>query len=337
MTTPLTCTLVGTVKDEGPYLLEWVCYYKLIGFTQIVIASNDCSDGTREMLDHLHQLGEIIHLENSAAPEDLPRDPQNRAYHRAWHLDVVQQSDWVLVADADEFLNIHTGNGSLAALFTALADFNPNGIDLIAAPWRVFGNAGIAPFEDAPIIAQFDHAARLGVHKTQRFTAFKTLFRPKFVGRMGVHRPRLKPRFRDGLRPCKWVNGSGDLLPERYLNQGWRLFADTYGASLVTMNHYMIKSSEAFLMKRYRGTANSADEDRIDFSYFDTFNANDVVEKSIQRHVPALHKVLSDIVSKHPRLRELHENSLAFHRKKLAVARENLQRDQPEILAKLGL
>ena len=90
-------------------------------------------------------------------------------------------------------------------------------------------------------------------------------------------------------------------------------------------------------MKRYRGTANSADEDRIDFSYFDTFNANDVVDKSIQRQVPALREALSDMASKHPRLKKLHEDSLAFHSKKLAVARENLQRDQPEMLAKLGL
>jgi len=334
MTTPLTCTLVGTVKDEGPYLLEWIIYYKHIGFSQIVIASNDCSDGTHEMLDYLHQTGEITHIENSDQPEGAHPDPQNRAYQRAWGLDAVKRSDWVLVADADEFLNIHVGDGTMNALLAALG---AKGADLISAPWRVFGNAGIAQFHDEPVIAQFDRCAKPGVQEIQRYTAFKTLFRPKYVGRLGVHRPKLKPRFRDGLRPCQWVNGSGERLATRYLNQGWRFFEESYGAGLVSMNHYMIKSSESFLMKRYRGTANSADAERIDFSYFETFNANDVRDISIQRHVSAVCEALVRLKSAHPALANLHDSSLAFHRQRLGVARKSIQDDAPLIASKLGI
>lgn len=39
-------TVVTSMKDEGPYLLEWVAYHRAIGFTDIVVAANDCSDGT---------------------------------------------------------------------------------------------------------------------------------------------------------------------------------------------------------------------------------------------------------------------------------------------------
>ena len=34
------------MRDEGPYLLEWVAYHRLIGFTDIVVCSNDCVDGS---------------------------------------------------------------------------------------------------------------------------------------------------------------------------------------------------------------------------------------------------------------------------------------------------
>ena len=37
------------------------------------------------------------------------------------------------------------------------------------------------------------------------------------------------------------------------------------GYDLCHVNHYMIRASEVFLMKRWRGTANSADADRINF------------------------------------------------------------------------
>ncbi|MCK0094483.1 glycosyltransferase family 2 protein [Yoonia sp. F2084L] len=337
MTKAPQCTLVGTVKDEGPYLLEWICYYKLIGFDQIVIASNDSSDGTRQMLDYLDTVGEITHIENSGQPAGTHADPQNRAYQRAWQLDDVQNADWVLIADADEFLNIHAGDGTMTALFAAIADMGQGQPDLISAVWRVFGNSQINAFVDEPVIAQFDQAAPQGVHRIQRYTAFKTLFRPKFVARPSIHRPRLKPRFRDGLRPCNWVNGSGEPMPSRYLTQGWRFFEESYGDQLVSMNHYMIKSSEAFLMKRYRGTANSADQERIDFSYFDMFNANDTSDTSIQRHVSTLRGALSDLKTRHPFAAQLHEQSIAFHRKRISDARDAVLASDPDMAIKLGL
>ena len=55
-------TAVTTQKNEGAFLLEWIAYHKIIGFTDIVILSNDCEDGSDEMLDHLSKSGEIIHL-----------------------------------------------------------------------------------------------------------------------------------------------------------------------------------------------------------------------------------------------------------------------------------
>ena len=330
-------TLVGTVKDEGPYLLEWIYYYKMIGFTQIVIASNDCNDGTRQMLDLLDAAGEITHFENSDHPDGTQADPQNRAYDRFWEMSNVKDSDWVLVADADEFLNIHVGDGTLNALFAALDDVAQGRVDVLSATWRVFGNSGIVAFEDLPVIAQFTQAAPKGIHRIQRYTAFKTMFRPRVARKLSIHRPRLAPRFQEGRQPVLWVNGSGQAMPDRYLKQGWRFFEESYGAELVSMNHYMIKSSEAFLMKRYRGTANSADQDRIDFSYFETFNANDVAEASIQRHVPALERKLDDLKARHPDLALLHARSLDWHRRKLDTARKDVIADMPDIAARLGL
>ena len=50
-------TAVTTQKNEGAFLLEWIAYHKIIGFTDIVILSNDCEDGSDEMLDHLSKSG----------------------------------------------------------------------------------------------------------------------------------------------------------------------------------------------------------------------------------------------------------------------------------------
>ena len=59
-------TAVTTQKNEGACLLEWIAYHKIIGFTDIVILSNDCEDGSDEMLDHLSKAGEIERLRGDA-------------------------------------------------------------------------------------------------------------------------------------------------------------------------------------------------------------------------------------------------------------------------------
>ena len=42
--------LFSAMKNEAPFVLEWVAYHKVIGFDEIVIAFNDCDDGTAELL-----------------------------------------------------------------------------------------------------------------------------------------------------------------------------------------------------------------------------------------------------------------------------------------------
>ena len=41
------------MKDEGPFLLEWVAYHRLIGVNDILVFTNDCSDGTDQMLERI--------------------------------------------------------------------------------------------------------------------------------------------------------------------------------------------------------------------------------------------------------------------------------------------
>lgn len=129
-------TLVATLKDEGPYLLEWLAHHRLIGFTDFVLFSNDCSDGTNLMLNRLDRMGVVRHFDNPQGPR---MDPQRSALSRAARMDVVRASDWVCVIDADEFLSVTTGDGTVGALIDACPD-----ADAISVNWRIMGSAGEA-------------------------------------------------------------------------------------------------------------------------------------------------------------------------------------------------
>ena len=53
----MRATAVLTVRNEGAFLLEWLAHHKGIGFTDFLVFSNDCDDGTDAMLDRLARDG----------------------------------------------------------------------------------------------------------------------------------------------------------------------------------------------------------------------------------------------------------------------------------------
>ena len=60
--------LLSAVKNEGPDLLEWLAWHRMIGFDRIVIFSNDCSDGSDGLPDALEGIGWQAHHRPSPPP-----------------------------------------------------------------------------------------------------------------------------------------------------------------------------------------------------------------------------------------------------------------------------
>ncbi|MGB0798558.1 MAG: glycosyltransferase family 2 protein, partial [Planktomarina sp.] len=102
--------VVSAMRNEGPFLLEWIAHMRAIGVTDFVIYSNDCDDGTDQMLASLDQQGILHHIPQTV---DGGASPQWQALRSAWKQDAVKSADWVMVCDVDEFMNVHIGQGGL--------------------------------------------------------------------------------------------------------------------------------------------------------------------------------------------------------------------------------
>ncbi|MEO0654454.1 MAG: glycosyltransferase family 2 protein, partial [Pseudomonadota bacterium] len=90
-------TAVSMMKDEGPYAIEWVAHHMAVGFTDFVIYTNDCTDGTDAMLRRMQDMGLVQHRENRIAKG---AKPQPSAIRHAQEDPAVRDSDWVMVFDA---------------------------------------------------------------------------------------------------------------------------------------------------------------------------------------------------------------------------------------------
>ncbi|WP_422065471.1 glycosyltransferase family 2 protein [Shimia sp.] len=304
--------IITCMKNEGPFILEWLAYHRAIGVKDVLVYTNDCNDGTDTFLDLLQSKGFVQHRENPFKGTNLK--PQHAALQAGENEPVIQKADWVISMDVDEFINVKTGNGTLPALFEAVGDAN-----LISCTWRLFGNSDVHEYHDKPLMAQFTRCAREMTRKPHQAWGFKTLYRNiGLFKKLGVHRPK-------GLNPqlwshINWVNGSGSPLPKDMYRNAWRSTADTIGYDLVQLNHYAVRSAESFLVKRDRGRVNHVDRDQ-GMAYWFRMNNNTEEDLSIQRMIPAMQDEMDRLMSD-PEIAEAHAFSVDRHRAKIDALKE---------------
>ncbi len=338
-------TAVTCVKNEGPFLLEWIAFNRLIGVRDFLFYSNDCSDATDRLLEALAARGIVTHLPNPAQG----RNYQMEALKDAAKQDVVLNADWVWIADVDEFLNIHVGDHTIPALITACGD--PQAISI---PFQFFANDGVDRFVDAPVIGQFTRSHNPDLWCGETAHEVKSLIRHDFpLQYYGAHRPFFKKKLPQKRLPA-WTDSSGRKVPKPFLHAAnprrIRKFPAKGARDFATLNHYALRSLDSYLVKNDRGDVNR-EHRAFDDTYWRERNDPAWRDTSIQRYLPALRKAIADLKADRE-IALLHDEAVALHQARRDHLLENpvyrqmqaqlraaptLPPQEAEMLEKLGL
>jgi len=292
-----------TVRNEAAFLLEWLAHHRAVGFTDFLVFSNDCQDGTRRMLDRLQAMGQLTHVCN-----DGPYDKggiQFSALKLADKHSLVKQADWILNLDIDEFVNIHTGDGTLPDLLAALPK-----ADAITLTWRLFGNADQIRFNDTAVTEQFTRCAPAIIHWPWKAVMFKTLYRNDGTYRkIGVHRPRsVKDNAR--LETFRWFDCDGRELNFDFKTK--RIFSN-YGHSNykhAQLNHYALGAMESYVLKADRGRVNHTGQ-AMGMDYWVERNLNTDSDTSVSRYAAGRTALQSEFLQDDT-LAKLHAKSVKW-------------------------
>jgi hypothetical protein len=302
------------MKDEGPFVIEWVAHHLAIGFTDLVVYTNDCSDGTDDMLIRLEELG-LCHHRRNVIPQGIR--PQPSALNYAQDEPVVGQSDWVMVFDADEFLSIKYGDGTLDDLIAAAKAQNATGI---VVTWRIFGSGGVVDWSRAPVTEQYLMAAPPTWNKGW---GVKTLFtfHPDYW-KLGIHRPKMKTRHIKTEFPnqVKWLNGSGREMEDYFKFRGWRSITRTVGYDWVQLNHYAVKSVDSYAIRKMRGNVNNK-ADKYNSDYWSLQDRNEVRDETMLRYSAVRNRTMSQLLTD-PTLRRLHDAAVERAETRLAELKQ---------------
>ncbi len=282
---------MSCMRNEAMFVLEWVAYHRVIGFDEILVCTNACNDGTDELLDRLSALGAVHHVRNDDHG-DTP--PQPAGVSKVLAHDAVQDCRWLLHVDADEFLNIHDGNGKLDDWLPRLGDF-----DAVAIRWRIFGDSGLDSWPEQGL--QLEELTMANDIAREHTAMQKTMFDPSAFAAGIDHMP--KQPLRD-VRLCNAEGGRRDpeamyhptLSDHRHVanqNANKKRHFPWRGASI---NHYAVRTPDLFVMKNYRGDAMQSRHNKrymLNSRWHRAINVNDVEETSIQHHIPAVKALMS--------------------------------------------
>ena len=279
----MTATVLATMRDEAPFILEWLAYHRVIGFGKFIIFSNDCTDGTDLILDACDRAGFIQHVPHRPDPAHSIAVQISAA---VLGQGMITPGDWTIWLDADEFLNIHLRCGHIDDLIAYLTEWNARGM---CVSWRVFGDGGTDQFTGRFLSRQFIAAA----HPGDLWQNVKTFFRfDSDIIELFQHKPILGHTFWDhggrfvSSKPVEmpatskltlaWANGKkrGKIAEEE---AGW-------GAAQI--NHYAVRTQALYRFKQSRGRIgepNSTSKQRYNRAYFKGMNINNAKDDTILR------------------------------------------------------
>jgi hypothetical protein len=266
------------MRNEGPFILEWVAYHRVIGFAPVIVATNDCTDGSDGLMDALQAAGIATHLRNAVPAGTAPQDSGMRMALR--HL-ADDGPDWLCHLDSDEFMNIRSGT------LSALTDTEAH---VIAVAWRAFGDNGIVayPGETLPAFTACETAP------DPERVKFKSLFRHRLFAHAREHMP-TQARIPNPVA----VNARLDPLAPDNLTGAPRSRYHPIDRAIAwdaaQINHYT-RSRDVFLMKNDRGDGQGkADlKYRLGGRWHRIANRNEGQDRSVLQHWPATRTLIHE-------------------------------------------
>ncbi len=311
-----THTLISSVKDEGPFLLEWVAHHRVLGFDRICVASNDCRDGSDHLLAAMAAAGFIDHVPNVVAPGEIPQHSGYTAIRASHPIDA---TEWLMVLDADEFLNIHIGAGLVGDLTERAGD-----CDIISLHAMCFADKPLRNWLPGRVCAQFPWRLSL-THKANK--AMKSLTRNPARFR-DIHNHSLVG-FKGQAHKLLVMDGDG---ARHNIVQGVPLWqqlrsSDVHEGShrLAHYNHYAVKTWDSFSLRRERGRGAVAVTDattiRHTDAYFRDRTQADAQDTSISRYEGRVVSMMAamlqdaDVARCHRACEETYEGLAAPHRR----------------------
>lgn len=249
-------SVVAIMKNEKPYLKEWIEYHLLQGVEHFYLCDNDSTDGSKEYLEPYIKSGIITYIKQSGVNQQL------KCYAKVVEK-YKEETTWLAIIDLDEYLvPLHAKN---------MVDFLREYDDVaeVSLHWMNYGDANAVSRANGLITEFFTSHSRFLNHTV------KSIVRPEKVINF------------DAFGSNHYVRVNGPSVNEYHKPVDYMLNFNISGDK-ARVNHYIVKTFAEFLHKKSRGHPEGT---KIDYAYYFFHNDNEIKnDTTMHRFLPQLKK-----------------------------------------------
>jgi len=248
--------VVAIVKNEAPYLQEWINYYLSLGATHFYIYDNESTDNIRDILAaYPEEVITYINFPGSRRQLDAYNDALTRFGKRCHYMAFL---------DADEF--IYVQNQQLNFLDLLFNYFSQNHVGGLAINWQVFGSSHLENKPDGLMTDNYVYRSQNDFEKNHHV---KSIVNPKYTAGF-IDNPHC-PYYLTGYYA---IDTNGEEITNTFTKE--------VNTDIIRINHYFTKSKEEFMQKKARGRATTKAQRTI--QDFIDHDKNDVFDDSMRKY-----------------------------------------------------
>lgn len=256
-------SICGIMKNEGPYLIEWLEFHKLLGVERFYLYDNCSDDLTTQILDYYINIGEVVYHYWPDRPGQVTAYNHCLKNHRL-------ESEWIAFIDLDEFLFPTVGDN----LLEILEEFSE--VSAVVVNWLIFGTSD---HQQKPTGLQIENFNKRAENNFGANLNYKSIIRPLKVS---------------GCKnPHSFFCEGGNYGVTENLETVITKITQIHSVDKLRINHYFTRSWEEAQNKIKRGRATLNTKRKLDAIKY--HNRNDVEDLTIHRFIPQLKKQIVNI------------------------------------------
>ncbi|MBD5400415.1 glycosyltransferase family 92 protein [bacterium] len=251
---------IGAImKDEGPYLKEWLDFHILVGVTKFYLYDNESGDNTHKILEPYIDRGIVEYTWFPGKQMQAPayKDILNKHANDA---------RWMALIDLDEFL-VPVEHKTIPEFLHSL----PGGWAQLIVTWVMYGSSGHKKKPEGMVMENYKYHAN-----DKRNSGIKPIINPRLF--LEYRSPHMN------LIGGFTIDNNGKKLGHIDQTNNPPAF------NKLRCNHYYTKSFEDYMEKYRRGASGCANTEYRNAERFKIYDRNEVYDTIMDKYVNILKK-----------------------------------------------
>lgn len=257
---PYTLSITAIMKNEGPYLKEWLDFHILVGVEKFYLYDNDSTDNTKEILKPYIKKGivDYTYWPGKAQQQNAYIDSLNK--HS-------EKTKWMAIIDLDEFL-VPVNHKTVPEFLKTL----PKNFAELVIGWVQYGSSGHIHKPDGLLMENYKRHA-------DKSWGVKSIVNPRLV--YETKNPHIH-------------EVAGFIIDENGKKLG-RIIQDenrNITTNKMRCNHYVTKSFDEYVARMNQGSATPQKSTEYrSIEKFKWYDRNEIYDDIMDKYIPKLKKI----------------------------------------------